>query len=562
MDNSYCVARVIGSRDVAAALSALLGDQARIDTGHATCDAEAIRDCRPASAAVIVVRHVDGGPSYLGCGLPAARGDAWTLADLLRHAVEGGEGGTLPDTVLERWRTAIRSDPPAAGARYWQRLAALVPAEIDEASAPGPRRRSRHELPEEVGARLDERFLAGGEGAVLAYAGACWLVANWRATGGAVQSLSLLVDRRSRPELKRVVGRTRHWLPLVERLDDRSQFPALERAVATAREIGRQWQEQVPDDFPQVGTGLAVFAPERVEGEGTGCGIVDVGGWTDDLPLTLRLVRADGRWFLDLACSGEPPEPLLCGWQHLLSRAAAQPLSEVALAAADAGDDVALAVPDLVSAIERWQADRPGDVALMDAHGQLTAGELWRAAGDLSVGIAAGTAVGIRCDRDRSFVIAALAVLRAGAYFLPLSSGEEGKQRHVAIHSVISGSRVETDEAAERQVSGEGEFAYAMWTSGSMGAPKLAMISRPTLAAATARVAEFLGVSEADRYLHLASFVFSSSIRQMFVPLSRRATVLLSAGSHPDRSRGTVAVARADATDGRRYDADDARCDR
>jgi len=362
---------------------------------------------------------------------------------------------------------------------------------------------------------------------VLAYIGACWLVTSRRAVGGTVQSLLLLADRRSRPELKRVAGHTHHWLPLVESLDDRIQFSALERAVAAAREIGGRWQEQIPDDFPPIGTGLDVVAFERIEGEGVECEIVDVGGWTDDVPLTLRVVRADGRWYLDLACTGEPPEPLLSGWEHLVKIATVQPLSELALAAADVGDGGPLAAPDVVDAIERWQADRPDDVAIIDANGQLTVGELWRAAGELSARLAARTAVGIRCDRDHSFAIAALAVLRADAYFIPLTAGWEARHRDAGVCDVIVGDRIETPGTDKRQLSGDGKFAYAMWTSGSMGVPKLAMISRPTLAAATARVAEFVGVTETDRYLHLASFGFSSSIRQMFVPLTRRATVLL-----------------------------------
>ena len=538
MDNSYCVARVTGARDVAAALRPLVGGQVQIDAGTASSDDGAIRDCRMASPLAIVVRQVEGGQCYLGCALPMERGDARTLVDLLRRAIKGGDREPLPDTVLDRWRTAIRDDPPAAGIRYWQRLAALAATGASpKVSAAGLRVRSRRALPAEVNARLDERFLAGGEATVLGYASACWLVTIRRAVGGAVQSLSLLVDRRSRPELERVVGLTHHWLPLVESLDDRVQFSTLERMVATAREIGSRWQEQIPDDFPVIGTGLDVVAFERIEGEGVTCEIVDLGGWADDMPLTLRVIRADGHWYLDLAYTGEPPEPLLPGWEHVLKIAAAQPLSELALAAADVGDSAPPAALDVVDAIERWQADRPEDVAIIDATGQLTVGELWRAAGELSADLSAGTAVGIRCDRDRSFAIAALAVLRAGAYFVPLTIGGEVWDRDDGMHAVIAGNRIETSGTGKRQLSGDEKFAYAMRTSGSMGVPKLALISRPTLAAATARVAEFVGVSETDRYLHLASFGFSSSVRQMFVPLTRRATVLLA----PEAARTNVA---------------------
>lgn len=69
--------------------------------------------------------------------------------------------------------------------------------------------------------------------------------------------------------------------------------------------------------------------------------------------------------------------------------------------------------------------------------------------------------------------------------------------------------------------------AYAMATSGSMGAPKVALVPRPMLAAAIHRVSRVLRLGGGDRYLHLAAFGFSSSIRQLLVPLANRAAVLL-----------------------------------
>jgi acyl-coenzyme A synthetase/AMP-(fatty) acid ligase len=69
--------------------------------------------------------------------------------------------------------------------------------------------------------------------------------------------------------------------------------------------------------------------------------------------------------------------------------------------------------------------------------------------------------------------------------------------------------------------------AYAMATSGSMGAPKVALVPRPMLAAAIHRVSRVLHLDGGDRYLHLAAFGFSSSIRQLLVPLANRSAVLL-----------------------------------
>ena len=418
--------------------------------------------------------------------------DPRALAERLAAAEE-----PLPDEVLGRWQAAVAAGSRAGRAQHWHRLA-LAAAE-STASAPlddGPRDDERVTLDAAVSARLDERYAAGGAAAVLAYAGACWLVACQRLTDAPTHALALLVDRRVRPELKRVVGRTRRWLPIVERVEGRTRFDTLERAVAGAREVGLRWQELLPDGFPMPAVGLDVIVFDAP--------VVDAGGWPDPLPLTLRLVRVGGRWLLDRTSMCAPPKALLGGWQHLLGAAdTTSPLSELPLADPEPTPSPAPGARDVLDAIERWQAERPGDVAVVDAAGELTIGELRHAAGTRAAQLAPGATVEIRCQRDRSFAIAVVAALRGGVTFVP----------------------TDTDERANH--AAPSDAAYGMWTSGSLGEPKLALISRRTLAAATFRVAEFAQVVADDRYLHLASFGFSSSIRQLFVPLSQRAPVLI-----------------------------------
>jgi natural product biosynthesis luciferase-like monooxygenase protein/amino acid adenylation domain-containing protein len=76
------------------------------------------------------------------------------------------------------------------------------------------------------------------------------------------------------------------------------------------------------------------------------------------------------------------------------------------------------------------------------------------------------------------------------------------------------------------------DLAYVMYTSGSTGRPKGVMITHGNLASYVEAMAELLGIDEADRYLHTASIAFSSSVRQMMVPLARGATVVVAGRRH------------------------------
>src|SRR5689334_5847950 len=77
------------------------------------------------------------------------------------------------------------------------------------------------------------------------------------------------------------------------------------------------------------------------------------------------------------------------------------------------------------SAISSHAAVRPDHLAVVDEAGRLTCAALWRRSGRLAArlaeaGVGAGSCVGIFLERSAEFVVAALAVLRTGAAYLPL----------------------------------------------------------------------------------------------------------------------------------------------
>jgi amino acid adenylation domain-containing protein len=71
------------------------------------------------------------------------------------------------------------------------------------------------------------------------------------------------------------------------------------------------------------------------------------------------------------------------------------------------------------------------------------------------------------------------------------------------------------------------DLAYVIYTSGSTGKPKGVLITHGNLANYLEALNHELQISADDRYLHTASIAFSSSRRQLMLPLSQGATVVI-----------------------------------
>ena len=87
--------------------------------------------------------------------------------------------------------------------------------------------------------------------------------------------------------------------------------------------------------------------------------------------------------------------------------------------------------------------------------------------------------------------------------------------------------------------------AYAMPTSGSTGLPKLALVTHRTSASVMSGLAAAAGIGPGEHALHTAAFTFSSSIRQLFVPLLSGAQVTVLAQDGPYMPGRLLAVASA-----------------
>ena len=66
-----------------------------------------------------------------------------------------------------------------------------------------------------------------------------------------------------------------------------------------------------------------------------------------------------------------------------------------------------------------------------------------------------------------------------------------------------------------------------MYTSGSTGKPKGTVISHSNVIHYIEAINKVVGLKDNDRYLHTASFSFSSSVRQYLLPLLNGITLVM-----------------------------------
>lgn len=215
----------------------------------------------------------------------------------------------------------------------------------------------------------------------------------------------------------------------------------------------------------------------------------------------------------------------------------------------------------------------PGNLAVVGTDAALTYGELNARANQLArrlVGLGPDYAgpVGICLGRGTEAVTAMLAVLRSGQPFLPLDPNQPRSHLLALLRQAGAGAlltrsdlwgpgpdpdlpvlaldqdqrRIIQESAADPGLpTAPGDLAYCLFTSGSSGRPKCVEITHASLTVYPGAFNSRLGIDAGDRYLHSASFAFSASVRQLFVPFSVGACVVL-AGS--EQLRNPLALLR------------------
>ncbi len=197
-------------------------------------------------------------------------------------------------------------------------------------------------------------------------------------------------------------------------------------------------------------------------------------------------------------------------------------------------------------------------------YGQLAAASR-RLASDLrALGAGPESVVGVALERSPELIIALLAVLEAGAAYLPLDPSYPDERLDVILADAGAAALVSSpsllarrpvlrdrglpallveaggapwDEGSKAAVPEPGwgplataareTLAYVLFTSGSTGRPKGVMVSHGSFARYTASFAAEHGLGPGDRVLQLASIGFDTSAEEIFPTLASGATLVL-----------------------------------
>jgi non-ribosomal peptide synthetase component F len=208
-------------------------------------------------------------------------------------------------------------------------------------------------------------------------------------------------------------------------------------------------------------------------------------------------------------------------------------------------------VPELFAVRARRS---PASVAVVDSGRSMSYAELDARSGALAEllrqrGIGPGALVAVCLPRSGLAVVALLAVMRAGAAYVPVDPAYPAARRALVLADaapalVLACPATAADLSAEFPVlvlrdewSDPASFsgmpprptdaAYVMYTSGSTGRPKGVVVPHGALANLLLAMRDLLGSRPDDRWLGLTSLAFDISGLELFLPLITGARVVI-----------------------------------
>jgi amino acid adenylation domain-containing protein len=182
---------------------------------------------------------------------------------------------------------------------------------------------------------------------------------------------------------------------------------------------------------------------------------------------------------------------------------------------------------------------------------EVTYGDLDRRANRLAhhlraLGVGSETIVGVCLERSVDLVVSLLAVLKAGAAYLPLDTTHPARRLQYQVQNagatvIVTTSALETTlptgarlvtldreaaavaarpATAPRSGAGPQTLAYVIYTSGSTGRPKGVMIEQRSLVQFLSSAAEVYNVTPSDRVLQFSAATFDVSVLEVFTTLT------------------------------------------
>ena len=213
-----------------------------------------------------------------------------------------------------------------------------------------------------------------------------------------------------------------------------------------------------------------------------------------------------------------------------------------------------------ISNLIELQAEKsPDSIAIISENQRISYQELNQTVNQLAhylrdLGAKPEVLVGLFFDRSPEMVIAILAVLKAGGAYVPLDPSypidrlsfvlEDTRAKVLITHSQLKSQLPTTsttticldaswDIIAQQSTDNPENWAtpenlaYVMYTSGSTSKPKGVAMPRASISYYVQSLNQILRVQADDTYLHTASFSFSSSIRQLMLPLTQGSKLVI-----------------------------------
>ena len=415
------------------------------------------------------------------------------------------------------------------------------------------------------------------------------LLAGWSALlhrlGGSEEFLLgiVLADSEAR------VGPMARVVPLRVRCPGAMRFDTLVRTLADSRERTRRFADvdlaALAREYPRPRDPARPWLSTSVARFEHGLAGIDDGTFADlrsepsehlDGDLALTVCDVQSGWNVELHYNVDVFEEAtvrrwLGHFETLVREAAARPeeqVSRIALLRADERYDLVFArnpapMPNLAGpallhdAFERSAHRRPAHAAVAMAGRTLSYGELELRANRLawhlaSIGAGPERTVALVLDRSIEYAVATLAVLKAGAAFVPIDPEWPADRQELVVRdcgavAVVTAGRalpaalpagtvvvrlheLETELArlpgrAPAVPLDPDRAAYLIYTSGSTGLPKGVVVEHRAAAVHMASIAQVYQIGPDDCCLLFHSVAFDPAIEQLFAPWVAGATV-------------------------------------